>query len=96
MVTIKLVHDNGFEYWIVKDFEKGAGISKWYRGHAGEPSSAMQLAYMSLSGIKLPSIDKTNPLLEDFITWRRFAEGLAKDQGNVFICKLYSIDSTVE
>ena len=83
MITIKLVHDNGFEYWIVKDFEKGAGISKWYRGHASEPLAALRLAYMNLSGIKLPSIDETN--CNGYIPWRRFAEGLANDQGNVFI-----------
>ena len=85
MITIKLVHKNGFEYWIVKDFEKGSGISKWYRGHACEPLAALRLAYMSLSGIKIPSVDKTK--FGEHIDWRQFAELLAKDQGNVFICE---------
>ena len=84
VVTIKLVHDNGFEYWIVRDFEKGAGVSKWYRGHACEPLAALRLAFMNLSGIKLPSIEKTN--WGDNIYWLRFAERLANDQGNIFIC----------
>ena len=83
VITIKLVHPNGFEYWIVKDFEKGSGVSKWYRGHASEPLAALRLAFMNLSGIKLPSVDKTK--FGEHLDWRQFAEILAKDQGNVFL-----------
>ena len=54
--TIKMLQPNGYEYWIVKDFEKGQGLSKWYRGHACESVAAENLAFLNLAGIKIPAI----------------------------------------
>ena len=55
--TIEMLQPNGYEYWIVTDFEKGRGISKWYHGHACESVAAENLAFLNLSGIELPGID---------------------------------------
>ena len=54
--TIKVLQPNGYEYWIVEDFEKGPEISKWCRGHACESVAAEKLAFLNLAGIHIPKI----------------------------------------
>jgi len=84
VITIKMIHANGFEYWIVKDFEKGPQISKWYRGHACESKAALRLAFLNLAAIKTPPIDTTK--WGSNIGWQSFAQRFANDLG--MTCKI--------
>ena len=54
--TIKMLQPNGYEYWIIEDFEKGQGISTWSRGHACESVAAEKLAFLDLAFIHIPKI----------------------------------------
>ena len=76
--TIKMIHANGFEFWIVTDFEKGPAISKWYRGHAINPKAAENLARLNLAGIRLPQMDHSK---NRHVEWFHVAEKLAYDLG---------------
>ena len=89
VITIKMIHANGFEYWIVKDFEKGPQISKWYRGHACESKAALRLAFLNLAGIKTPPIDTTKGGI--YIRWQSFAQRFANDLGMVFIGNIFEL-----
>ena len=43
---ISFVKANGFECWYIKDFDKGPGKSKWYRGYAVKIAAAWVLAQL--------------------------------------------------
>jgi len=67
---IAFVRSNGFEFWFIKDFEKGQTISKWYRGYACTARAAIILARMKLIGIQ---VSFTNKIPKTF-PWIDFAE----------------------
>ena len=79
--TIKMIHPNGYEYWIVKDFEKGPEVSKWYRGHALESLTAEKFAFLNLSGIKIPTLEEKR---QRFIPWLEVAKIYAFDEGIIY------------
>ena len=79
--TIKMIHDNGYEYWIVTDFEKGPGISKWYRGQAFDSFAAEKFAFLNLAGIKIPALDEKG---QKDVSWLEFAKKSAFDEGIIF------------
>ena len=80
--TIKMIQPYGYEYWIVKDFEKGQEISKWYRGQAVDASTAEKFAFLNLAGIKIPEVGEKG---RRWHLWKDFARRLAFDQGIIFI-----------
>ena len=80
--TIKMIQPYGYEYWIVKDFEKGPGISKWYHGQAVDVSTTERLAFLNLAGIKIPEVGEKGRKWQQ---WTDFARRLAFDQGIIFI-----------
>ena len=80
--TIKMIQPYGYEYWIVKDFEKGPEISKWYHGQAVEFWTAKKLAFLKLAGIGIPAVDER---IRRWQVWTRFAERFIFDQGIIFI-----------
>ena len=80
--TIKMIQPYGYEYWIVRDFEKGPEISKWYHGQAIDVSTAEKLAFLNLAGIKIPEVGEKG---RRWHQWTDFARRLAFDQGIIFI-----------
>ena len=68
--TIRLVKPNGFECWYVKDFQKGPGISKWYRGYACKILSAIRIAQLNAMGVRIPRSTKISKVFP----WVDFAE----------------------
>ena len=86
---IEILHPNGFEFWLIKNFEDGAGVSKWYRGVSntisnnpfGQPN-AQYAKYMA----KFNAIGVTNTMIERYhyedilkknaqkVPWLDFAE----------------------
>ena len=80
--TIKMIQPYGYECWIVKDFEKGPEISKWYHGQAIDVSTAEKLAFLNLAGIKIPEVGEKGRIWQQ---WTEFARRLASDQGIIFI-----------
>ena len=80
--TIKMIQPYGYEYWIVKDFEKGPEISKWYLGQAIDASTAEKLAFLNLAGIKIPEVGEKG---RRWHQWTDFVRRLASDQGIIFI-----------
>ena len=86
---IEILLPNGFEFWLIKNFEYGAGVSKWYRGVSntisnnrfGEPN-AQYAEYMA----KFNAIGVTNTMIERYhhedilkenaqkVPWLDFAE----------------------
>ena len=67
---ISFVAPIGFECWYIKDFEKGPGISKWYRGYACKILSAIRIAQLNAMGVRIP---RSNKISKTF-PWVDFAE----------------------
>jgi len=80
--TIKMIQPYGYEYWIVKDFDRGPEISKWYRGQAVEASAAKKFAFLDLAGIKIPALGEKG---RRWLNWMDIVKRLAFDQGIIFI-----------
>jgi len=55
---ITMLIPNGYEYWYVSNFEKGPGLSKWYRAESTREIEAENLAKLNVMGIKKVTIDK--------------------------------------
>ena len=95
--TIKMIQPNGYEYWIVKDFEKGRGISKWYRGHACESVAAENLAFLNLAGITVPAIDleQLNSIRFNHDAYLRMSD-FVSDAGIIFTASLKSYTRIIQ
>ena len=95
--TIKMIQPNGYEYWIVKDFEKGRGISKWYRGHACESVAAENLAFLNLAGITVPAIDleQLNSIRFNHDAYLRMSD-FVSDAGIIFTASLKSYTRNIQ
>ena len=76
-----MIRENGYDYWIVTDFEKGPGISKWFRGQAFDSFAAEKFAFLNLSGIKIPTLDERG---QKDVSWLEFAKKSAFDEGIIF------------
>ena len=88
LTKIILVQPNGYEVWFIRDFDKGSGISKWYRGYAYTVNSAMRIAKLSALGIETPASDKTSEIRSptSSVSWLRFAEDLMKHSLKGIVC----------
>ena len=82
LTKIILIQPNGYEVWFIKDFDKGSGISKWYRGYAYTVKAAVRIAKLSALGIETPASDKTS----ETISWFRFAEDSMKHSPKGMVC----------
>ena len=82
MTKIILIQPNGYEVWFIKDFDKGSGISKWYRGYAYTVNAAVRIAKLNAMGIETQASDKTS----ENISWFRFAEDSMKHSPKGIVC----------
>ena len=84
LTEIKLIHPDGYEVLLVKDFEKGPGISKWYRGYAYTMDGARNIAKMNARGVIIPATDK----ISRTILWRTFAEDSMEYKSSGLVCQV--------
>ena len=56
--TIVCLQPNGYDVWLIKDFEKGPEVSKWYRGVACDIFAAIQVARLSVMRVQVPKSEK--------------------------------------
>ena len=82
---ISLIQSDGYEVWYVKDFEKGPGISKWYRGYACKIVAAIRIAQLTAIGIKIPETDK----ISNTIQWIEFAEDVITSKTGMLYLELF-------
>ena len=70
--NILLVQPKGFEWWFIKDYEKGPEISKWYRGYSCKFRAACRIALLNVMSVRIPAtVDNCKK-----ISWFDFAEDL--------------------
>ena len=86
MTKIILIQPNGYEVWFIKDFDKGSGISKWYRGYAYTVNSAVRIAKLNVLGVETPASDETSERRPQTVSWLRFAEDLVKHSLKGIVC----------
>ena len=79
---IILIQPNGYEVWFIRDFDKGSGVSKWYRGYANTINAAVKFAQLNALGIEAPASDKTS----EIVSWLRFAEDSMKYSPKGIVC----------
>ena len=72
LTKIVLIQPNGYEVLLIKDFEKGPGVSKWYRGYAYTMDGALNIAKMNVRGVTIPVTETISRM----IPWRDFAESI--------------------
>ena len=84
LTKIVLIQPNGYEVLLVRDFEKGPGVSKWYRGYAYTLNAAVRIAKLNALGIETPASDKRS----ETVSWFRFAEDSMKHSPKGIVCQL--------
>ena len=84
LAKIILIQPNGYEVWFIKDFDKGSGTSKWYRGYAYTLNAAVRIAKLNALGIETPASDKRS----ETVSWFRFAEDSMKHSSKGIVCQL--------
>ena len=72
LTKIVLIQPNGYEVLLVRDFEKGPGVSKWYRGYAYTMDRAFDIAKLNVRGVTIPATET----ISRTIPWRDFAESI--------------------
>ena len=82
LTKIILIQPNGYEVWFIRDFDKGSGVSKWYRGYANTINAAVKFAQLNALGIEAPASDKTS----EIVSWLRFAEDSMKYSPKGIVC----------
>ena len=89
LTKIILIQPNGYEVWLIRDFYKGSGVSKWYRGFAYTVNGAARLAKMNALGIKIPAGDETS----ETVSWLSFAKGSMNHSPKGLVCQriIYSL-----
>ena len=56
LTQIRMMNPNGYEFWYVANFEKGPGLSKWYRAESFKWDAARRLAQLNVMGITKEAI----------------------------------------
>ena len=86
LTKIILIQPNGYEVWFIKDFDKGSGVSKWYRGYAYTVNSAVRIAKLNALGIETPASDETEYRGSGTVSWLQFAEDSIKHSLKGIVC----------
>ena len=86
MTKIILIQPNGYEVWFIKDFDKGPGMSKWYRGYAYTVKAAVRIAKLNALGIETPASDETSERRPQTVSWLEFAEDSMKHSSKGIVC----------
>jgi len=73
-----MIIPNGYEYWLVTNFEKGPVQSKWYRAESSKSSQSEYFAELNVIGVTKATIDKFQYLhhlnkYSEKVTWFDFA-----------------------
>ena len=82
LTKIIVIQPNGYEVWLIKDFDKGAGVSKWYPGFAYTVNSATRLAKMNALGIEPPASD----IISETVSWFDFARKSLNHSPKGLVC----------
>ena len=87
---IRIIIPNGYECWLVANFEKGPAQSKWYRAESSNEARCDYLAELNVMGVTKATIDKFQYLhylkkKSEKVPWFDFAYKAVNDQR----CKLF-------
>ena len=80
---ISLVQPKGFEWWFIKDYEKGPKISEWYRGYSCKSGAAFRIAQLNAMGFRIPAA----PERLKKISWFDFAEDFFRLPSPGILCQ---------